>query len=159
MLCIRRPQLLLVSRLPVRSRSISTLPLSPLLHVSVPHRRASACLPQPQLRGIRRRITKKLDQLPQGPLVGLPPLPEEDESPGDTGYPTVIQQARNNMRKFSQCVVLTRVGGFYEFYFENAEEMGPLLGLKVAWKDTKGGRVAMVCDHYREERTSANGMI
>jgi hypothetical protein len=35
----------------------------------------------------------------------------EDEEPT---YPTVIQQALNNMRKFSHCVLLTRVGSFYE---------------------------------------------
>lgn len=29
-------------------------------------------------------------------------------------YPTVVQQAKNNMEKFSHCVVLTRVGNFYE---------------------------------------------
>lgn len=36
---------------------------------------------------------------------------KEDESPA---YPTVVQQAKDNMRKFEDCVVLTRVGGFYE---------------------------------------------
>ncbi|KAF3934612.1 hypothetical protein ABW20_dc0101820 [Dactylellina cionopaga] len=35
---------------------------------------------------------------------------------------------------------MTRVGGFYEFYFEQAEELGPLLGLKVGRKRTKGLR-------------------
>jgi hypothetical protein len=34
-----------------------------------------------------------------------------DEGPT---YPTVMQQALNNMRKFSHCVLLTRVGSFYE---------------------------------------------
>jgi hypothetical protein len=29
-------------------------------------------------------------------------------------YPTVIQGARNNMVKFQNCVLLTRVGSFYE---------------------------------------------
>ena len=29
-------------------------------------------------------------------------------------YPTVVQQARNNINKFENCVVLTRVGSFYE---------------------------------------------
>ncbi|PWW78789.1 hypothetical protein C7212DRAFT_273125 [Tuber magnatum] len=47
------------------------------------------------------------------------------------------------MRKFPHCVLLTRVGGFYEMYFEAAEEYGPLLGLKVARKRTSAGSVSM----------------
>ena len=83
----------------------------------------------------------RLQDLPQGKLAGRLPVQEkEDEAPA---YPTVIQQARNNMQKFEKCVVLTRVGGFYELYFEHAEELGPLLGLKVASKKTVAGPVAM----------------
>lgn len=46
-------------------------------------------------------------------------------------------------------MLLTRVGGFYELYFEHADEFGPLLNLKVAQK--KVGKapnnqyVSMVC--------------
>lgn len=29
-------------------------------------------------------------------------------------YPTVVQQARNNINSFENCVILTRVGSFYE---------------------------------------------
>jgi DNA mismatch repair ATPase MutS len=49
------------------------------------------------------------------------------------------------MRRFENCVLLTRVGGFYELYFEHAEEFGPLLNLKVAQKRTNAGPVSMVC--------------
>jgi DNA mismatch repair ATPase MutS len=51
------------------------------------------------------------------------------------------------MQKFENCVLLTRVGGFYELYFEHAEEYGPLLNLKVAQKKTNAGPVPMVL-HY-----------
>ncbi|OBT72253.1 hypothetical protein VF21_08197 [Pseudogymnoascus sp. 05NY08] len=47
------------------------------------------------------------------------------------------------MGKFENCVLLTRVGGFYELYFEHAEEFGPLLNLKVAQKKTNAGPVSM----------------
>ncbi|SLM40043.1 dna mismatch repair protein [Lasallia pustulata] len=47
------------------------------------------------------------------------------------------------MRKFENCVLLTRVGGFYELYFEHAEEYGPLLNLKIAQKKTTAGPVPM----------------
>lgn len=48
------------------------------------------------------------------------------------------------MRKFENCVLLTRVGGFYELYFEHADDYGPLLNLKVATKKTNAGPVPMV---------------
>ncbi|CAM1506530.1 Fc.00g061710.m01.CDS01 [Cosmosporella sp. VM-42] len=47
------------------------------------------------------------------------------------------------MRRFDNCVLLTRVGGFYELYFEHADEYGPLLNLKVASKRTNAGPVPM----------------
>lgn len=54
-----------------------------------------------------------LDEIPQGAinvdLEKLPPL--EDDEPE---FPPLLQQVRNNMLKFSHCVLLTRVGGFYE---------------------------------------------
>jgi len=48
------------------------------------------------------------------------------------------------MQKFANCVLLTRVGGFYELYFEHAEEFAPLLNLKLASKKTSAGPVPMV---------------
>jgi hypothetical protein len=39
-------------------------------------------------------------------------LPPQDDS--EPEYPPLLQQVRNNMLKFSHCVLLTRVGGFYE---------------------------------------------
>ena len=68
--------------------------------------------------------------LPQG-LIPLEQPPLEEEAPS---YPTVVLQARKNMRKFENCVLLTRVGGFYELYFEHADHFAPLLNLKVAHK-------------------------
>jgi hypothetical protein len=81
-----------------------------------------------------------IQELPQG-LIPLVSLPFEDEGPV---YPTVVRQARKHMRKFENCILLTRVGGFYELYFEHANEYGPLLGLKVAQKKTNAGPVSMV---------------
>lgn len=82
----------------------------------------------------------KVEDLPQG-SIPLDAVPLEDDAPA---YPTVVLQARVNMRKFENCVLLTRVGGFYELYFEQAEEFGPLLNLKVARKKTNAGPVSMV---------------
>ena len=54
----------------------------------------------------------KVKDLPQGCVAGeaLPEL-EADDAPR---YPVVIQGVRNHMIKFNDCVVLTRVGNFYE---------------------------------------------
>ena len=47
------------------------------------------------------------------------------------------------MAKFDNCVLVTRVGNFYEIYFEQADEYGPLLNLKIGYKQTRLGPVAM----------------
>ncbi|TVY37390.1 MutS protein-like protein [Lachnellula subtilissima] len=86
----------------------------------------------PHNRGAKRKASAKLDELPQG-TIPLEPLALEDQEPA---LPTVLLQARSNMRNFENCVLLTRVGGFYELYFEHADEFGPLLNLKVAPKST-----------------------
>ncbi|MCJ1479781.1 DNA mismatch repair ATPase msh1 [Lambiella insularis] len=94
-----------------------------------------------QVRGAKSRSTVKLQNLPQGLLEGGIPLPEpEEDAPV---YPTVIQQAKMNMRKFEDCVLLTRMGGFYELYLHQAEQYGPLLNVRVATRKTVAGPVAM----------------
>ena len=63
-------------------------------------------------RGAKSKTTTKLKDLPQGVLEGRELIPgDQDEGPS---YPAVVQQAWNNMQKFEDCVVLTRVGSFYE---------------------------------------------
>ena len=72
---------------------------------------APAAWPQYQSRGAKSKATVKIQDLPQGMLDGGLPVKESSDGPV---YPTVIQQAKMNMRKFENCVVLTRMGGFYE---------------------------------------------
>ncbi|CAG8095322.1 unnamed protein product [Penicillium olsonii] len=92
------------------------------------------------IRGAKTKTTVKVKDLPQGVLKLEPYDGGMDNAPR---YPTVVQGHRNNMQTFQNCVVLTRVGGFYELYFEQAEELAPLLGLKLATKKTNGGPVSM----------------
>ncbi len=61
-------------------------------------------------RGAKSSTRVKLDDLPQGIIPAKPLEPLQDEP----AYPTVVQQARRNMRAFEHCVLLTRVGNFYE---------------------------------------------
>ena len=107
---------------------------------------------EPNIKAKRERKSKGKTEtirfdtsLPQGLLDDgpLPLDPIDSTASSSHGYPTVIQQARNNMQKFEHCVLLTRVGSFYELYFEHAEQYGPLLGLKVGSKKTSAGPVAM----------------
>lgn len=84
----------------------------------------------------------QLSDLPQGPVQSDPVPAEEDKYV--PAYPTVVLQARRSMDKFDNCVLLTRVGGFYELYFEHADEYAPLLNLKLASKKTSAGPVSMV---------------
>lgn len=97
--------------------------------------------PKITYRGAKSRATISLDDLPQHVFAAEHSIPEvENVGPA---YPTVVQQARDNMRKFDKCVLLTRVGSFYELYFEHAEKYGPLLNIKVAQKKTAAGSVPM----------------
>ncbi|CAI6283250.1 unnamed protein product [Periconia digitata] len=83
-----------------------------------------------QTRGAKTRVEVDLDNIPQGNIGGpmLPPIDDEPE------YPPLLQQVRNSMLKFNHCVVLTRVGGFYELYFEHADEYAPLLNIRKSKK-------------------------
>lgn len=65
-------------------------------------------------RGAKTMASMKIKDLPQG-VIGIDPLSElePDDAPQ---YPAVVQGAKNNMIKFSDCVVLTRVGNFYEVF-------------------------------------------
>jgi hypothetical protein len=93
-----------------------------------------------QNRGKRTIAKSNVEDLAQA-FPAVEPVPSKDAG---LALPTVLLQARNNMRKFESCVLLTRVGGFYELYFEHADEFGPLMNLKVASKKAGDGHVSMV---------------
>jgi hypothetical protein len=89
-----------------------------------------------------KKTTIKLSDLPQGRDL-VEPLPVEEEQ-NEPVLPPLVAQARRNMDKFEKCILLTRVGGFYELYFEHAEEYAPLLNLKLTSKKTNAKLVPMV---------------
>lgn len=64
-----------------------------------------------QMRGAKRTVPVTLKDLPQG-VLGGEAIPQDEEPEPD--LPPLLLQVRNNMLKFSHCVLLTRVGGFYE---------------------------------------------
>jgi DNA mismatch repair ATPase MutS len=99
-------------------------------------------------RDAKRKTTVKLDSLPQGELPALP-KDETDKIP-EKSYPPVLQQHLNNVRKFSDCVVLTRVGDFYEMYFDQVDQYAHLVNLKKAKRVTALGDVAMAGFQYAQ---------
>ncbi|KAF9513052.1 hypothetical protein BS47DRAFT_1372653 [Hydnum rufescens UP504] len=48
-----------------------------------------------------------------------------------------------NLARFPNCILLTRVGQFYESYFDQAPEVARLLGIKLASRNWGGSRVHM----------------
>ncbi|KAG9618404.1 muts domain V, partial [Aureobasidium melanogenum] len=108
-------------------------------------------LPYFAVRGAKTKSTIKFQELPQG-LLTPASLPAVEEHPDDQtpAYPRVIQQHLNHVSRFSDCVVLTRIGNFYELYGEQAEQYGPLLNLKVAQRKTALGPVAMAGFQYTQ---------
>lgn len=153
----RRPSCLLVSS-PTILGSYEDAPSSQLGRAAEASNN-SRRMRQQQVRGKKTKTTISLADLPQGPIGpsllkaerktptdedGKQQENEEEEAEAAPAYPTVVLQARRNMARFDNCVLLTRVGGFYELYFEHAEEYGPLLNLKVASKKTNAGPVPMV---------------
>jgi DNA mismatch repair ATPase MutS len=104
-------------------------------------------LPKVWARGAKRTSTIKANSLPQGVLPALPKLSEEGQEP-EKSYPPVLQQHLNNIRKFHDCVVLTRVGDFYEMYFDQVEQYAPLVNLKKAKRATALGDVSMAGFQY-----------
>ena len=95
------------------------------VHLSSPLKAWSRCRPpaNTKSRGAKTKATKKLKELHQG-VIAADPLAEleSDDAPQ---YPTVIQGAKNNMIKFSNCVLITRVGNFYEVRSPNTPSINP----------------------------------
>lgn len=124
-------------------RPISGVPLEITTSITSPlwPSTATSQLFQPWIRGAKTKTIIKASDLPQGALPPLPP--DEIQAASPKTYPTVLQQHLNNVRKFSDCIVLTRVGDFYEMYFDQVEEYAPLVNLKKAKRATVLGDVPM----------------
>ena len=93
--------------------------------------------PWSQRRGAKTVTQKSFNELPQTEHS----IPEDENT--HEPYTPVLKQVRKHMRRFDKCVLLTKMGGFYELYFEHAEKFGPLLNIKVVQKKTSAGPVPM----------------
>ena len=101
----------LVTRRPLcrhgQNRLFSTLKigLRPLALPSAPIDRFSC-------RHAGTKLRKSIEELPQGLQAPLEPFIEKEASK----YSPVIDEVLQNQRRFPKCVLLTRVGQFYEVF-------------------------------------------
>jgi DNA mismatch repair ATPase MutS len=58
-------------------------------------------------------------------------------------WPPLAKDVLRNLGRFPSCILLTRVGGFYESYFEQAPLLANLLGIKLANRSWGGRNVPM----------------
>lgn len=61
----------------------------------------------------------------------------------ETGLTKMYHQIQETMLNHPDCVCLVQVGSFYELYFDQAEEYGPKLSLKVAIRKTTNFHIPM----------------
>ena len=101
---------------------------------------ARATISARQIRGAKTHANSQVESVSKASQPAADALGKSKNGPI---YPTVVQQALDNMHKYGDCVLLTRVGSFYELYFHQAQKYGPLLNLKVAAKITAVGDVPM----------------
>lgn len=65
----------------------------------------------------------------------------------------MLQQHLDHVNQHPDCVILTRVGDFYEMYFDQVDQYAPLVGLKKAIRKTNRGNVPMAgFQHAQLER-------
>ncbi|RMZ90904.1 hypothetical protein DV736_g1854, partial [Chaetothyriales sp. CBS 134916] len=85
------------------------------------------------LRGAKTVSKRKVKELQQS-VIQADPLPDIEDDLASTypQYPPLLQGVRANMAKYPNCLLMTRVGNFYEFYFQHAEECSRLLNIKLA---------------------------
>jgi hypothetical protein len=86
--------------------SVLTLQPSPRLSRSALHQP----LFRIQRRNVATKVHKSIDELPQGLQLPLEPFVEKEASK----YSPLIDEVLDNQRRFPKCVLLTRVGQFYE---------------------------------------------
>ncbi|KAF5382994.1 hypothetical protein D9757_006346 [Collybiopsis confluens] len=69
----------------------------------------------------------------------------EDVNEDTDGLPKSVlaQEIKDNLFNFPHCLLLTRVGNFYESYFDQAIEISRLLNIKLTSRRWGGGRVPM----------------
>ncbi|VVT51405.1 uncharacterized protein SAPINGB_P003085 [Magnusiomyces paraingens] len=84
--------------------------------------------------GKKIEVPRSMQMIPLDPGESLPILPEEFPPLAGNAPRNLLEQIRRAIDSHPGSVVLTQVGSFYELYFEQAEEFGPKMGLRIAKK-------------------------
>lgn len=82
---------------------------------------------------------KRVSALPER-VVPVSPAPTTPKTPE---WPPLAICVLENLKAFPQCTLLTRVGGFYESYFEQAPTIASLLSIKLASRKWAGLNIPM----------------
>ncbi|PWZ01769.1 hypothetical protein BCV70DRAFT_158091 [Testicularia cyperi] len=69
--------------------------------------------------------------------------PDPDPGDNETRWPKLAQTVLNDMARFPETILLTRVGGFYESYFHQAPTLAAVLGIKLASRRWGGTVIPM----------------
>ncbi|KDN52529.1 hypothetical protein K437DRAFT_186491 [Tilletiaria anomala UBC 951] len=108
-----------------------------------------APLPKESEVRVRKRKAHKKTSLVEAEAArpdtsGDPALAHVDEL-GVEGkaWPPLAKEVLANLARFPGCILLTRVGNFYESYFEQAPDVAQMLGIKLARRWWGGREVAM----------------
>ncbi|KAF9480038.1 hypothetical protein BDN70DRAFT_878068 [Pholiota conissans] len=135
--------------LPTRYIPSGGIPAQPLSEY-MPGVTGDAVVEQVATKAVRKTRKKKDLQIIDSPIdESAEQNDEEISSPQakveKTLKPTTFlsRQILANLKRFPHCLLLTRVGQFYESYFDQAVEISRLLNIKLTSRKWNGERVAM----------------
>ncbi|KAJ6604390.1 muts domain V-domain-containing protein [Mycena vulgaris] len=90
-----------------------------------------------------KRAAKKKPEADAAPLKKPRKRPKKDTDADDAAAPKggLGKEVQDNLKRFPHCILLTRVGKFYESYFDQANEVSRLLNIKLASRKWDGGTI------------------
>nr|WJN24907.1 meiotic recombination protein [Moesziomyces parantarcticus] len=88
---------------------------------------------------VRKRATKRRAK----PSATPTPAADGEDVEEVVRWPPLAQSVRDDMARFPNTILLTRVGGFYESYFDQAPSIASMLGIKLANRRWGGQDVPM----------------
>ncbi|KAF7437022.1 DNA mismatch repair ATPase msh1 [Pleurotus ostreatus] len=98
--------------------------------------------PKPVKKARKKRQTKVVASITTGASPAAVSVEERDDSELQPRN-QLAREILDNLNKFPHCILLTRVGQFYESYFEQAVEVAALLDIKLTTRKWDGQRIHM----------------
>ncbi|GAK64215.1 DNA mismatch repair protein [Moesziomyces antarcticus] len=119
-----------------RTTAYSSIPDQALDSDGEPLPPLDAITPHPVRKRASKRKVKSATTIPV-------PDPNEEVAEEAVRWPPLAQSVRDDMARFPHTILLTRVGGFYESYFDQAPSLASMLGIKLANRRWGGQDVPM----------------